>query len=134
MGKTRSELREKCMVILYQVELLEKNNIEYNVDSLIKDNIEVENEFVKEIVYGVTTHYDELNNIINKYLINWDITRIDKTGAAILRIAAYELIYTETPPLVVINEAINLAKKYSDDSIRKIINASLDRMRKEYER
>ena len=134
MEKTRSELREKCMVILYQVELMEKSNISYDIDNLIKDNIEIESEFVKEIVYGVTTHYNEINDIINNHLINWDISRIDKTGAAILRMACYELAYTETPPIVVINEAINLAKKYSDDSVRKIINASLDRMMKSYER
>ena len=41
MGKTRSELREKCMVILYQVELMEKSNISYDIDNLIKDNIEI---------------------------------------------------------------------------------------------
>ncbi len=134
MGKTRSELREKCMIILYQEELMRKSEITFDIDNLIKDNIEIENEFVKEIVYGVTTHYDELNDVINKYLLNWDVDRLDKTGAAILRIASYELIYTNTPPIVVINEAINLAKKYSDDAIKKIINASLDRMRKDYER
>ncbi len=133
MGKTRSELREKCMIILYQEELMRNSDIVFDIDNLIKDNIEIENEFVKEIVYGVTTHYDELNDVINKYLLNWHVDRLDKTGAAILRIASYELIYTDTPPIVVINEAINLAKKYSDDAIKKIINASLDRMRKDYE-
>lgn len=134
MSKTRSELREKCMVILYQAELMQKSNIEYNIDDLIKDNIDIDSEFVKEVVYGVITHYDELNEIIDKCLLNWSVDRLDKTGAAILRMAAYELIYTETPPVVIINEAVNLAKKYSDDAIKKIINASLDRMMKEYER
>ena len=74
MGKTRSELREKCMVILYQVELMENSKISYDIDNLIKDNIEVESEFVKEIVYGVKTHYDEINNTINKVKI---ITKIN---------------------------------------------------------
>ena len=69
MGKTRSELREKCMVILYQVELMENSKISYDIDNLIKDSIEIESEFVKEIVYGVTTHYNDINDIINKYLI-----------------------------------------------------------------
>ena len=62
---------------------------------------------------------------------NWTIDRIDKTGAAILRIAVYELKYTDTPEVVVINEAIELAKKYSDDSVRKMINAVLDKIIKE---
>ena len=62
---------------------------------------------------------------------NWDIKRIDKTGAAILRLALYELKYTDTPEVVIINEAIELAKKYSDDSVRKMINAVLDKYIKE---
>ena len=63
--------------------------------------------------------------------LDWDITRIDKTGAAILRLALYELKYTDTPEVVVINEAVELAKKYSDDAVRKMINAVLDKCIKE---
>ncbi|HOP65482.1 MAG TPA: transcription antitermination factor NusB [Bacilli bacterium] len=133
MGKSRSELRKKCMVILYQVELMKKSNISYDLDEIIKNNLDIDSEFVKDIIYGVTTHNDEIEKEINKYLINWSLDRLDKIGGAILKIATYELMYTDTPPIVVINEAINLAKKYSDDSIRKIINASLDRMMKDYE-
>ena len=62
---------------------------------------------------------------------NWSIDRIDKTGASILRLALYELQYTDTPKIVVINEAVELAKKYSDDSVRKIINAVLDKVKDE---
>ena len=59
---------------------------------------------------------------------NWTIDRIDKTGAAILRIGIYEILYEDTPNIVVINEAVELAKKYSDDNVRKIINAVLDKI------
>jgi len=128
MALTRSELREKCMIILYQNDIINKNKSDGNIDAIIKENIEVENDFVKEIVYGVITHINELDSICNKYMNDWTIDRIDKTGAAILRIAAYELKYTDTPSLVVINEAIELAKKYSDESIRKMINAVLDKI------
>ena len=89
--------------------------------------------FVKEVVYGVITHFNEIDSLCNKYMNDWTIDRIDKTGAAILRIAVYELKYTDTPSVVVINEAIELAKKYSDDSVRKMINAVLDKMIKEEE-
>lgn len=134
MVKSRSELREKCMVILYQIEIMKKNDIPYNIEDLIKDNLEIDSEFVKEIVYGVVTEYNKLDELANKYLKNWDINRIEETGASILRMAIYELVYTDTPQIVVINEAINLAKKYSDDKIRKMINASLDRVMKDYEK
>ncbi len=131
MAKSRSELREKAMIILYQISIYKKNNIEYNIDDVIRENVEIENDFVKDIVYGVTTHEEELINNANKFMNDWSIDRIDKTGASILKAAIYELLYTETPHIVVINEAIELAKKYSDDNVRKIINAVLDRMIKE---
>lgn len=133
MALTRSELREKCMVILYQNDVLYKNKNDGDIDAIIKENLEIDNDFVKEIVYGVVTHFNELDQMCNKYMKNWSIDRIDKTGAAILRIATYELEYTDTPPVVIVNEAIELAKKYSDDDVRKMINAVLDKIINENE-
>lgn len=127
MSLTRSELREKIMIILYQYDLMVNNKLECNIDDIMKDNLSVENDFVKDIVYGVITYKEELDKIANSKMENWDIKRIDKTGAAILRLALYELKYTDTPEVVVINEAIELAKKYSDDAVRKMINAVLDK-------
>ncbi len=128
MTLNRSELREKIMTIIYQISLYRSNGLEYNVDNVIKENIEIENEFVKEMVYGILTYFDELGVTANKYLDKWTLDRLDNTGAAILRMAIYEIKYTDTPPVVVINEAIELAKKYSDDSVRKMINAVLDKV------
>ena len=125
---TRSELREKIMTILYQIDLYKKNNIDYDIDNVIKENVEVDNEFVKDIVYGVVTYMDELDKIANKYSNNWSIDRLDAEGKAILRMSIYELKYMDTPDLVVINEAVELAKKYSDDAVRKMINAVLDKI------
>lgn len=128
MGVTRSELREKVMTILYQISLYQSNKIEYSIDDVIAENIEIENEFVKEMVYGVITYRDTLDEIANKLLSNWTISRLDSMGQEILRMGIYEMKYTDTPDLVVINEAIELAKKYSDDAVRKMINAVLDKL------
>ncbi len=125
---TRSELREKIMTILYQIDLYKRNNIDFDVDATIKENVEIDNEFVKDIVYGVVTYMDTIDELANKYLSNWTIDRLDSEGKAILRMSIYELKYTDTPDLVVINEAIELAKRYSDDSVRKMINAVLDKI------
>lgn len=124
----RSKLRETIMTIIYQITLYKKNNMEYNVVDVIKENLEIDNEFVKDIVYGVVTSFDELTDEANKYLKDWTIDRIDATGAAILRMALYEIKYTDTPNVVVINEAVELAKKYSDEEVRKMINAVLDKV------
>ena len=125
----RSELREKAMIILYQIDICEDRKMKYDVDYLIKSNLEVDNEFVKDIVYGVVTHKDAIDDLANANMKDWDIKRIDKTGAQILRMAIYEMKYTDTPEIVIINEAIELAKKYSDDSVRKMINAILDKIK-----
>ena len=131
MGKTRSELREIIMTILYQIDIYNERKINYDINNIIKDNIEIDNEFVKDMVYGVITYKDELDEIANKHMKDWSIDRIDKSGKAILRMGIYELKYMDTPEIVVINEAIELAKKYSDESVKNIINAVLDKIIKE---
>ena len=128
MGTKRSELREKVMTILYQIEMYDKNKFEYNLDEVIKENLEIQNEFVNEIVNGVINNRKEIDDIANKYLKDWTIDRLETIGASILRMAIYEINYMDTPKIVVINEAIDLAKKYSDDNVRKMINAVLDKI------
>ena len=128
MGLTRSELREKVMTILYQKELYDKNKIEYNLDAIIKENLDIDNEFVKDMVYGTITYINDIDEIANTNLNDWTIDRLDSMGRSILRMSIYELKYMDTPDLVVINEAIELAKKYSDDNVRRMINAVLDKL------
>ena len=128
---SRSELRKVSMTCLYQMDILKQNNLSYDPEEIIKGNLSVENEFVKDIVYGVITAEKEIDEIANKYLKDWDIKRLDKTGAAILRMAIYELKYMDTPSIVVINEAIELAKQYTDEELVKMINAVLDKYMKE---
>ena len=124
----RSELRKKIMTILYQINVYNASNMSYDVDSIIKEVLEVDNEFVKEIVYGVITYNKDITDLANKYLENWTIDRLGNTDKAILQMGIYELIYTDTPDIVCINEAIELAKLYSDDSVRKMINGVLDKI------
>ena len=58
----RSELREKIMTIIYQISLYKNNKMDFNVDDVIKENLEIDNEFVKDMVYGIITTYDELTD------------------------------------------------------------------------
>ena len=63
--KTRSELRNIAMVILYQIDIYEDRKIPFEIDKVIKENLNVDNEFVKDIVYGVTTYKNDLDEIAN---------------------------------------------------------------------
>ena len=124
----RSELRKIIMTILYQKSIYETRKIEFTIDNLIKSSLEIDNEFVKEAIYGIITYQKEIDNAINKHLNDWTIDRLGYTDQAILRLATYELLYTDTPEVVSINEAIELAKQYSDDAVTKMINATLDKI------
>ena len=127
MRNSRSELREKIMVILYQIDIYNERKVPYEVDEVIKENVKIDNEFVKDIVYGVITYKGELDSVANSLMKDWTIDRLDKSGASIMRMALYELKYMDTPEVVVINEAVELAKKYCDDSVKNMINAVLDK-------
>ena len=129
MKLTRTEAREKIMVILYQIDFYKKENIEYNLEDVFHENLEMDNKYVKDIVNGVLENHDKIDETISKYLENWDLDRLGKTDRAILRLSTYEMMYYDTPKVVVINEAVELAKKYSDDKVVKLINAVLDKVR-----
>ena len=124
--KNRSELREIAMKVLYQVYIFQDSNQEYDVEELIKEQIEVENEFVNLLVFNIIEKQKEINKIANKYLVDWKIDRLSKVDKAIFSIGIYELLYTDTPSVVAINEAIELSKKYSDEKVTKMLNATLD--------
>lgn len=124
--KNRSELREIIMKVIYQINILENGKMEYDIDSLIKDQLEVENDFVNETVKGIVKNKKEIITLGNKYLKDWTMDRLNKVDEAILSIGIYELIYTKTPSIVSINEAIELSKKYSDLDVTKMINGVLD--------
>ena len=125
---TRHELRYKAMTILYQVFLYDNNNIEYDVDNIISEQLDESNKFVSELVKGVVSHREEIDNLANKYLEDWDISRLGYTDGAIIRMGIYEIMWTDTPDVTCIDEAVELAKEYSDDKVCKMINGVLDKV------
>ena len=126
--KNRSELREVIMKVLYQIEILDGTKLEYNVDELIKEQLEVENEFVNETIDGILKNKDKIIELDNKYLNEWTMDRLNKVDKAIMLLGTYELLYTDTPSVVCINEAIELSKKYSEEAVTKMINGVLDKI------
>lgn len=122
----RSELRKIIMTALYQISVYDSNKIIYDVNDVIKELLEIENEFVNTMIFGVIDKKIEIDELANKYLKDWSIDRLGKTDQAILRMGIYEIIYTDTPNIVCINEAVELANEYSDEKVKKMINAVLD--------
>lgn len=132
--KNRSELREIIMKVVYQTYILDNTKDNYNLEDLIKEQLEIENDFVNTTVKGIKDKQKEINELANKYMNNWTIDRLNKVDKAILSLGIYELIYTDTPSVVSINEAIELSKKYSEDAVTKMINGVLDKIYHEEEK
>ena len=117
-----------AMRILYQVSVFEKAKASYDLDEMFMDIEGRNKEFIENIVNEVILKKEELDKKANKYLINWEINRLNMVDQAIFEMAIYELIYTDTPKKVVIDEAINLSKKYSEESVVKMLNGVLDKI------
>lgn len=132
MDNKRSELRYKIMAILYQISLYEKNKITYDISSVIDEQMKTENDFINEIVAGVISKKEEIDRLINDKLVNWSLDRLGLTDQAILCMAVYEILYTDTPNVVCIDEAVELSKKYSDEKVSKMINGVLDKIYHEH--
>ena len=128
MSLARSEARKLIMTILYQISLYQEKNISYNLDNVINENLTEDDEFVNSVVKGVINNIDQIDTLANKYLSGWTLKRLGYTDQAIIRLSIYELMYTDTPSKVCIDEAIELAKQYSDDSVVKMINGILDKI------
>ena len=88
-------------------------------------------EFARKLLTGILQNIDKIDTIIKEHLIDWDFDRLDKVDKQILRVGIYELLYTDTPYQIVIDEAVKIAKNFSEDKAKSFINGILDRVAKE---
>ena len=132
----RSAAREEVFKLLYSLEIQKENLKEQT--QIYLENAEISDEktkiFINSTVDGIEEHIEEIEKKISENLKkDWKIERISKINLVLLKLAIYEIIYTETPYKVVINEAIELAKKYGDDISPNFINGILASIVKESE-
>ena len=122
------------MKVIYQISIYNETSIDYDINDLIKEQLEIQNDFVNDTINGIIDNKSKLEELANKYLKDWTIDRLNKVDQAILLLGIYELMYTDTPSVVSINEAIELSKKYSEESVTKMINGVLDKIYHEEEK
>jgi len=129
----RSELREEAFKLLYSKEVqgdLEKEQIE----EYIKENNIDKPDYIYDILNGISNNIDEIQKIISNNLkSDWKIDRISKINLALLKLSIYEIKYKELPYKVVINEVVELAKKFGEDTSANFINGVLANVVKEIE-
>lgn len=126
---SRTEMRELAFKLIYSLEIQNTYNLEEQVELfLAENNIESENikDYINDIVCGIVKNISEIESIIKNCLTDkWSIDRISKINLSILKLAIYELKYKSIPYKVEINEAVELAKKYGEDSSSRFINGAL---------
>ena len=131
----RSRIREEAFKLIYSLEIQKKENIEEQLELYLEDNnLTDENvvEYINDAVFGIEKNKKEIEEEISKNLkSDWKLERISKIDLSILKLAIYEIKYKELPFKVVINEAVELAKKYGEDTSQKFVNGILASVVKE---
>ena len=128
----RHENRAAAMQFLYMRDLNGGRSLGDSLDAFFetKDNDRSFYSFAEELVAGVDAHAKEIDRTISESATNWSIDRIAKVDLAILRLAVFELLHRDDiPPVVSINEAVDLAKEYSSSEARRFVNGVLDRVK-----
>lgn len=131
----RSAIRELAFKLIYSLEIQKQENIEQQIELYLESN-EIEEiqakEYIEDAVLGIEKNKEEIISQIEKNLkADWKIDRISKIDVAILKLAIYEIKYKEIPYKVVINEAVELAKKYGEDTSKNFVNGILASVVKE---
>ena len=114
---SRKKARDNAFKCVYQLEFMDKHNVESILEYCFieNENIEEEKEYIEKVLNGVCDNISEIDKIILSKLKNWTLSRIAKIDLAILRLAIYEIKYmSDIPVKVSANEAVELAKPYGN--------------------
>jgi len=131
----RNNSRIKALVYFYHYDLMGEEIDQEYLDDLIneEEEVDIDEEFYEELITGVKKHLKEINKIINLNLSNWTIDRMSVVDRNLIRIGVYEMLYTDTPKPIIINEIVNLTHIYSEldgQTESKFNNKLLDNIRK----
>lgn len=131
----RSAIREQAFKLLYSLEIQKKEDFQEQIELYLESNEiqdEQAKEYIQDAILGIEQNHEQIIHQIEKNLkADWRIERISKMDLAILKLAIYEIQYKELPYKVVINEAVELAKKYGEDTSKNFVNGILASIVKE---
>lgn len=131
--RKRTQARSFALQVLYQIDITHDdymdclNNFWLDTEEPIDDPVK---DFTRELVEGVVGNLEQIDKKIAEYATNWQIKRMAVVDRNILRLSCYELMLRDDiPPKVSINEAVELAKKYSGPQSGKFVNGILDKIK-----
>ncbi|TDX48243.1 transcription antitermination factor NusB [Orenia marismortui] len=126
----RHQAREVAVQVLYQMDINEED-FDKNLEILKSEQpeIEIEGSFLLDVLQGTYEKIEEIDNLINENTVDWKVDRMAKVDRNIIRLAMYEILFKDDIPIAVsINEAVELAKGFSDDKSSKFINGILGKL------
>ena len=131
----RSAIREEAFKLIYSLEIQKDEELKEQAKLYLESNEisdEEANKYIEDAIIGINTHKEEIMNLIEKNLkADWKIDRISKIDLSILKLAIYEIKYKGIPYKVAINEGLNIAKKYGEESSKNFVNGILASVVKE---
>ena len=141
MSKGKKPQRRLCRIACMQYLYSWSINQPADINEGLRQFFEYQDEerdyysFAEELIFGVIENLEAIDGKIKEIAKNWDFERIAKIDLSILRMAIYELLYRrDIPPVVSINEAIDLSKTYSAEESRRFVNGILDKLRSQLDR
>lgn len=131
----RTEMRENAFKLIYSLEIQKVENVQEQINLYFESNNITDEEakkYIANAVNGIEEHQEEiLKDIETNLKEEWKLSRISKMDLTILKLAIYEIKYTDVPYKVSINEAVELAKKYGEDKSKNFVNGILASVVKE---
>ena len=125
----RSSIREQAFKLLYSIEIQKDKNIQEQTELYFESNHindEEAKKYITDAINGIKENKDSIDEKIEKNLkSNWKMERVSRIDLTILRLAIYEIEYNKIPYKVAINEAVELAKKYGEDTSKNFVNGIL---------
>lgn len=140
MGKVtgRRLAREWAVQFLFQTEF-NPDDLDQAIADFWQDEEKTpadrDKQYVEEVIRGVIEKRREIDRTIGKYTENWDMERLGVLDRTVMRVAVYEMLFRgDIPPVVSINEAVEIAKSYSGRESGRFVNGVLDRVQKDLDR
>lgn len=125
----RTEAREEAFKLLYSLQIMTEKNVEEQIQIYLEENKIEDKEAVKyieNIIKGIDKENEKIESLVSENIkADWDINRISKIDLTLLKLGIFEIVYSKLPYKVVINEVVELAKKYGDDNSKSFVNGVL---------
>lgn len=123
----RRKQRELAVQLLFEMKMQKEENIPFVVNYFASRELDVQQyAYAMEIIKNYIEHMEEVEQLLEANIHSWRIERVGKTEISIIRVAATEMLYSkDAPPAVCINEAVEIAKKFSDENAYRFVNKVL---------